>query len=500
MSKAISNDLTVQGESQTKVETSICICREKFNHILSEVLGGGNREAHEVEISILRRMMELGFLLLNLFFVNQNQGNYGETIKTKKGIAKRGRVGKRSYFSIFGKLKVHRYLYYIGDEGFAPLDILLNMPKRCYSYFLSELVNLLNIKGAYSEGAALLKKFFNLTLSVSAQETISDESSIYYEDYYDLKKTLPKPRKRGDLTVVSFDGKGVPMIKKEAVKIKGRKGKGEKRQKKKESLVGVKYTVNSNIRTDEEVANNLVFPEKKENTQKREKAQDIRYIASIECPKKKVMEEIKQEVEDEDFTTKPLICVMDGAKCIWSIFSDVFKDIKKKILILDIIHVLEYIWLIAHVKHKEGSEEARHYAYKKLLLILKGKVSSYIMELQKDNLSGSWEKSQRKKFSKVITYLKNHKQYMRYDLYLSNGYPIGTGVVESACSHVVKDRMELSGARWGICGAEAILKLRSVVKSNVWDKYWKFYTTHARDYDFFPVGGKSLNFQQKLAA
>jgi len=66
---------------------------------------------------------------------------------------------------------------------------------------------------------------------------------------------------------------------------------------------------------------------------------------------------------------------------------------------------------------------------------------------------------------------------MKYDQYLSHGYPIGSGVVESACSHVVKDRMEISGARWGICGAD---------------------TTQAKDNDFFPTGAISLNLLQKL--
>jgi len=330
---------------------------------------------------------------------------------------------------------------------------------RCYSYFLSELVNLLDIQGAYSEGVMLLKKFFNVKLSVSALETISNASSICYEDYYDLKNTLPKPPKEGDVTVVSFDGKGVPMIKKEASKIKGRQGKGEKRQKKKESLVGVKYTITPHIRTAEEVANNLVFPEKRENKQKskREKAQNIRYIASVERPKKEVMEEIKKEVKNENFNTKPLICVMDGAKYIWDILSDVFKDIKNKVLILDIIHVLEYIWLIAHIKYKEGSEESKQYVYEKLLMILKGKVVSYIMELHKDMLQGNWKKSQREKFSKVITYLKNHKQYMKYNQYLSMGYPIGSGMVEGACKFVVGKRFKNSGMRWKKADNEAVL-------------------------------------------
>jgi len=369
----------LQEEQVSDIEKGIGKCKGKFDLILSEVLKGGQQEAHKMEASIFKRLMELGFLVLELFFTSQNKGNYGKTIKTAKGIAQRGRPIKRTYFSIFGKMEIIRYIYHIGNEGFAPLDIILNLPVRCYSYFLSELVNMLDISEAYLEGSKFLKKFFGLNLSVSAMETISSESSIPYEDYYDLKTTLPKPIKEGAYTAVGFDGKGVPVIKKEATKIKARQGKGEKKQKKKEALVGTKYTINENIRSAEEVANNLVFPDKKEHTPKNKpKAQGVRYIASVEQPKKKVMEEIKKEVENENFDIKPLICVMDGAKCLWKIFSDVFKDIKNKVLILDIIHVLEYIWLIAHIKYKEGSDEGKHYVYEKLLLILKGKVASYI--------------------------------------------------------------------------------------------------------------------------
>ncbi len=112
--------------------------------------------------------------------------------------------------------------------------------------------------------------------------------------------------------------------------------------------------------------------------------------------------------------------------------------------------------------------------------------------------SGKWEKdSHQKKFKKVITYFKNHRQYMKYDEYLSNGYPIGTGIVESACGHLVKDRMEISGARWGIDGAESILRLRSVFKSEDWDKYWEFFTAQARENEFFPDDYNSLNIKEK---
>ena len=373
MAHVINNTTTAWDKHSSDIEKCLNDCKEKFTRILSGVLNGENQDAHKMEASIFKQLMKLGFVLMQLFFASQNAGNYGKKIETAQAIAKRGRTSVRSYFSIFGKMEVNRYLYHIGDVSFAPLDVALNLPVRCYSYFLSEFAMLLNINSAYENTAELLKKFFGVKLSVAALETISSESSESYEDYYDLKNRLPKLESQEDYVVVSFDGKGVPMIKSEAANIVARQGKGEKKQKKKEALVGVKYDVNANVRTDKEVAVNLVYPDQKEDknkTGKPAKAQNIRYIASVEKTKKKVMEEIYEEVKDEKLNDKPLVCVMDGALSLWALLKDVFKDIENKILILDIIHVLEYIWIIARIKYKEGSTEGKKYVYESLLFLL----------------------------------------------------------------------------------------------------------------------------------
>jgi len=490
-----------QPQQTLSIEQSIEACREQFNHLLSEVLHSHHQEAHLVEASIFKQLMQLGFLLLHLFFVNHQQGDYGPTLLSAHGLATRERPSERSYFSIFGKLKVKRYLYRAGSMSFAPLDQFLNLPVRCYSYFLAERVNLLNIKDSYAETVNLLHRFFNLKLSVSAAETLSQESTTLYQAYYEQKPSPGDASELKDYTVVSFDGKGVPMIKAEAIKIRGRQEQGEKKQKKKEALVGVAYTTTAHVRTAEEVATNLVFPEQSSSTSaSADSTEVIRYIASVERPKKEVMHAIKQEIEEQHFSETPLICVMDGAKCLWTYIADVFKNIENKVLILDIIHVLEYIWLMAHVKYEDKPSEAKQYVYDKLMLILQGRVASYILELQNELQSGSWKESHQKTFKKVITYLKNHKSYMKYREYLAQGYPIGSGVVESACSHVVKNRMELPGARWSVSGAEAILQLRSVVKSQDWDAYWAFYTTHSQKPDSLPPEVNSLNLQLKIPA
>jgi len=97
--------------------------------------------------------------------------------------------------------------------------------------------------------------------------------------------------------------------------------------------------------------------------------------------------------------------------------------------------------------------------------ILEGKVEDVIEGLLQKLREESLSRSQSKALEGTIRYFENHRQWMKYDEYLSAGYPIGTGVVESTCGHTVKDRMEGSGRRWSIEGAEATLLLRSVYTS-----------------------------------
>ena len=67
--------------------------------------------------------------------------------------------------------------------------------------------------------------------------------------------------------------------------------------------------------------------------------------------------------------------------------------------------------------------------------------------------------SRRKTMREVIGYFDRNRGRMRYDEYLAAGYPIGSGVIEGACRHLVKDRLERSGMRWHPDGAQAMLDL-----------------------------------------
>ena len=117
----------------------------------------------------------------------------------------------------------------------------------------------------------------------------------------------------------------------------------------------------------------------------------------------------------------------------------------------------------------------RKWVYEHLVSILQGRVGRVIGGLKQIRTKRNLNKTKYKALSKVIKYFENHKKWMRYNEYLKAGYPIGSGVVEATCGHTVKDRMEGSGRRWSIKGAESTLLLRSIYTSKDWHNYWQFH-------------------------
>jgi hypothetical protein len=274
------------------------------------------------------------------------------------------------------------------------------------------------------------------------------------------------------------------MIKEEAVKLTAKLGTGEKRQKKKEALVGVSDTVDAKPRSPEALAELLVDPEAARARRQREdardeapRAQQIRRLASLVRTKQAVMECIKADVERRDPQhRKPLVVLLDGALCLWCLATKLFNAWQRRTFVLDIMHVVGYLWSAANALCGEGTQEGKRWVQAKLAEILRGRVGYIIGGLRQILTKRRLRKSVRETLAKVITFFHNHRRWMQYDVYVAAGLPVGTGVVESACGSVVKHRMEGEGKRWSLAGAEAILALRSLKKSHDNDlrDYWRF--------------------------
>jgi len=106
-------------------------------------------------------------------------------------------------------------------------------------------------------------------------------------------------------------------------------------------------------------------------------------------------------------------------------------------------------------------------------MILDGKVGYVLRNLRRllEEKKKELGSEKRKTLSAAITYFENNQEHMRYDEYLAAGYPIGGGVVEGACRHLVKDRMELTGMRWEREGAQSMLHLRAIYLNGEWDAF-----------------------------
>lgn len=127
---------------------------------------------------------------------------------------------------------------------------------------------------------------------------------------------------------------------------------------------------------------------------------------------------------------------------------------------------------MAYCFHPEGSDEAEAFVETYLRKLLQGKVNRVIGGIrQMATKRGDLSKHKTKKLEQYLNYFAERREYMKYDEYLAAGYPIGSGVVEGACRHLVKDRMEQTGMRWRIAGAQAILSLRAIYVNDDWDAF-----------------------------
>jgi hypothetical protein len=142
--------------------------------------------------------------------------------------------------------------------------------------------------------------------------------------------------------------------------------------------------------------------------------------------------------------------------------------------ILDLLHVTPRLWQAAHVVHEEGSRKAEDFVRDRLLRVLQGEAAGVIRGLREMTTKRGLAGAKKRTMRTVGGYLEANRERMRYHEYLAAGYPIASGVVEGACRHLVKDRMERAGMHWTIPGAQAMLDVRSIHVSGLWEEYQQF--------------------------
>jgi hypothetical protein len=163
--------------------------------------------------------------------------------------------------------------------------------------------------------------------------------------------------------------------------------------------------------------------------------------------------------------------LMDGQASLWDAADNCLSvPPEVTIDILDVLHVSSYVWRAAKVFYPQP-EHQEAFARDRLLRILQGEVRGIVAGLRQMATKRCLKGKSREEIATVCGYFEKHADRMRYDEYLAAGYPIATGVIEGACRHLVKDRMERSGMRWRLAGAQSMLHVRAVYQSSYWDNF-----------------------------
>ena len=166
-----------------------------------------------------------------------------------------------------------------------------------------------------------------------------------------------------------------------------------------------------------------------------------------------------------------LLRLMDGQASLWDAADSCLNvPPEDTVDILDILHVSSYVWRAAKVFSSQR-EQQETFARNRLLRMLQGEASGVVAGLRQMATKRDLKGKDLEEIVTVCGYFEKHAHRMHYDQYLAAGYPIATGVIEGACRHLVKDRMERSGMRWRLAGAQSMLHVRAVYQSSYWDDF-----------------------------
>ena len=435
-----------------------------------------------VEREVFRQLLSLGHTLLSAFVADQGDGDLGPEVTTPEGHTARRLTERhdRRYVSIFGELVISRVVYGTREGQKierVPLDGRLGLPEGDFSYVLEDWGQRLCLKESFAEAGQSLGMLLGLRLGTRALEQMNRAVAGDAPSFQDSLEP-PPACEEGPLMVVTADGKGVPMRRPEeedGPRPHHRRTKGEKANKKRMACVGAVYSIDPFVRRAEDIIDEVL--------------RDKRSKDRPRPQHKHVWAELTREFEGEPPVTakeglfchltaeltarnlghdRPVICLMDGERALWDAQAVYFPE---AVGVLDLFHVLERLWAVAHCFHKEGSDESKEFVEQRLRDLLQGRVGYVISGLRRRLKAEKLSGQRRKVVASALEYLGNNKEHMRYDEYLARGYPIGSGVAEGACRHLVKDRMEQTGMRWTVAGAQAMLHVRALYLNDQWEEY-----------------------------
>lgn len=396
------------------------------------------------------------------------------------------RVSSRRVETTVGEVEVKRLLYQApGVPGIAPLDAALGLPDEKYTHDLRRIVAEETAKASFEEVVELIAKHTGAHVPKRQVEELATRAARDFDEFY--RNRLGAPEDTDHLLILSFDGKGVAMLHRDLRdatrkaaetprRLETRLTKGEKPNRKRMAEVATVYTLAAWPRSIADVLHGL--RDRADKAAQRPQPTHKRVWASLAHTPQRVIDDAFAEAARRDpEQRRRWVVLVDGNR-------DQLRRIQRAAsklgvaitIVLDIVHVLEYLWRAAYAFHPEGTEAAEAWVDARLLALLNGRTAGELAKSLRGMIKRhALDVQGAKPVERAARYLVKNTRLLHYDRALADGLPIATGVIEGACRYLVKDRLGRTGARWSLTGAEAVLRLRALRASGDFDDYWTFH-------------------------
>jgi hypothetical protein len=384
----------------------------------------------------------------------------------------------------FGRVRVTRIAYRAkGVSNLYPADMALNLPVEMHSHGLRRAAVEQAVRGAFDTARDQINTATGAGIGKRQVEELTVRAAVDVDAFYTAQTV--EPSTDATVLVLSLDGKGVVMrpdglrpATAKAAAVKGanrfatRLAGGEKHGRKRMATVGGVYDADPVVRTPADI---ISLPGDQPTRRAGPKATGKWLTVSIADTSADVVAAVFDQAQARDPTgRRRWVVLVDGDRHQLDLIAGeaARRGVSVHILI-DFIHVLEYLWGAAWSFHTPGDPAAETWVAGHARTVLDGhsdtvatQITAQTTESDQDNHTGA---------DTAVAYLKAKQPHLDYRTALTAGWPIATGVIEGACRHLVKDRMDITGARWGLVGAEAVLKLRAVVTNGDLNDYWTWH-------------------------
>ena len=446
-----------------------------------------NAPLHEIERMLEAQGRELMRSMMQAHFDLRSAQEREVQVRGVDGVERsQVRQGSRKVETKFGEVELKRNLYQApGVQGLAPLDAAMELPAEKYSYEVRRIVAEESARASFDEVVELVQKQSGAQVPKRQVEELAVRAAQDFDAFY--RDRLSEPEETDNLLVLSFDGKGIAMrladlraatrnaAETTPRRLHTRLAKGEKPNRKRMAQVAAVYTLARWPRTMADVLHGL---HTKEEHADRPRPTQKRVWASVEHTPQHVIDDAFAEALRRDpERRRRWVVLVDGQRDQLRRIQRAARTMGVEItVVLDIVHVLEYLWRAAYAFAPEGSDEAESWVECRLHALLKGRsggalAKSLRLMIQSHHLDATAAKP----VTRAANYLVKNTRLLHYDTAMADGLPIATGVIEGACRYLVQDRLGRTGARWSLAGAEAILRLRALRTSGDLEDYWQFH-------------------------